>query len=69
MERINAIGRRKEAIARVNLSEGKGNITVNNRDYKEHFPTPNQQYIVEQPLNALDVRGNYLGWRRWKRVY
>ena len=59
MERINSIGRRKEAIARVNLSEGKGNITVNNRDYKEYFPTPNQQYLVEQPLNLLDVRNNY----------
>ena len=59
MERINSIGRRKEAIARVILSEGKGNITVNNRDYKDYFPTPNQQYIVEQPLRVTEVFGNY----------
>jgi small subunit ribosomal protein S9 len=59
MERINAIGRRKEAIARVIMSEGKGNITVNNRDLKEYFRTPDQQNIVLQPLKALDVQGNY----------
>jgi small subunit ribosomal protein S9 len=59
MERINAIGRRKEAIARVIMSEGKGNITVNNRDFKEYFRTPDQQNIVLQPLKALDVQGNY----------
>jgi small subunit ribosomal protein S9 len=59
MERINAIGRRKEAIARVIMSEGKGNITINNRDLKEYFPTPDQQNIVLQPLKALDVQGNY----------
>jgi small subunit ribosomal protein S9 len=59
MERINTIGRRKRAIARVYLSEGKGNITVNNRDYKEYFPTPNQQYMVEQPLKTVEVEGKY----------
>jgi small subunit ribosomal protein S9 len=59
MERINAIGRRKEAIARVIMSEGKGNITINNRDLKEYFHTPDQQNIVLQPLKALDVQGNY----------
>jgi len=59
MERINSIGRRKEAIARVILSEGKGNITVNNREFKDYFPTPGQQYIAEQPLHTLDLRGNF----------
>jgi small subunit ribosomal protein S9 len=59
MERINTIGRRKEAIARVYLSEGKGNITVNNRDYKDYFPTPNMRYIVEQPIKAVEVEGKY----------
>jgi small subunit ribosomal protein S9 len=59
MEVINAIGRRKEAIARVYLSEGKGQITVNDRDYKEYFPDKQLHYIVEQPLNLLQVKGIY----------
>ena len=59
MEVINTIGRRKAAIARVYLSEGKGQITVNNRDYKDYFPDKQLHYIVEQPLNVLEVMGNY----------
>lgn len=59
MEKINTIGRRKQAIARVYLSEGKGNITVNNRDYKDYFPTPNMRYIVEQPIKAVEAEGKY----------
>jgi small subunit ribosomal protein S9 len=59
MEVINAIGRRKSAIARIYLSEGKGQITVNDRDYKEYFPDKQLHYIVEQPLNLLQVKGIY----------
>ena len=59
MEVINTIGRRKAAIARVYLSEGKGQITVNDRDYKDYFPDKQLHYIVEQPLNLLEVAGNY----------
>jgi small subunit ribosomal protein S9 len=59
MEVINTIGRRKAAIARVYLSEGKGQITVNNRDFKDYFPDKQLHYIVEQPLNLLEVKGNY----------
>ena len=59
MEVINTIGRRKAAIARVYVSEGKGQITVNNRDFKDYFPDKQLHYIVEQPLNLLEVRGNY----------
>ena len=59
MEVINTIGRRKAAIARVYLSEGKGQIIVNNRDYKEYFPDKQLHYVVEQPLNLLEVRENY----------
>ena len=59
MEVINAIGRRKAAIARVYLSDGKGQITVNDRDYKEYFPDKQLHYIVEQPLTLLDVKGIY----------
>ena len=59
MEVINTIGRRKAAIARVYLSEGKGQITVNDRDFKDYFPDKQLHYIVEQPLVLLEVQGNY----------
>lgn len=59
MEFINAIGRRKEAVARVYLSEGKGQITINNRDLSNYFPAATLQYIVKQPLNVLGVAGNF----------
>ncbi|NQV13293.1 MAG: 30S ribosomal protein S9 [Parcubacteria group bacterium] len=48
---IYATGRRKEATARVRLyQKGKGNITVNDKDYKKYFPTTELQYLVRQPL-------------------
>ena len=59
MEVINTIGRRKAAIARVYMTEGKGQITVNNRDFKDYFPDKQLHYIVEQPLNLLELRENY----------
>ena len=59
MDKVNAIGRRKEAVARVYLSEGKGNITVNSRKVEDFFPVLNYQYIVKQPLNALEVVEKY----------
>ena len=59
MEVINTIGRRKAAIARVYVSEGKGQIIVNNRDFKDYFPDKQLHYVVEQPLNLLEVRNNY----------
>lgn len=59
MEAINAIGRRKAAVARVYLSEGKGAITINDRDFKEYFGTETLQYVVTQPLNLLGLEGRY----------
>jgi small subunit ribosomal protein S9 len=59
MEVVNAIGRRKAAVARVYLAAGKGNIVINNRDYKEYFSNTVLQYIVEQPLHLLDVAQKY----------
>jgi small subunit ribosomal protein S9 len=59
MEPINAIGRRKAAVARVYLSDGKGKITVNDRDYKEYFGAGTLQYVVTQPLNLLKVADKY----------
>jgi small subunit ribosomal protein S9 len=59
MESINAIGRRKAAVARVYLRDGKGKITVNERDYKEYFGTGTLQYVVTQPLTILNIVEKY----------
>jgi small subunit ribosomal protein S9 len=59
MELVNAIGRRKAAVARVYLSQGKGNIVINDRTFKEYFPDSLLQYIVEQPLQLLEVAQKY----------
>jgi small subunit ribosomal protein S9 len=59
MESINALGRRKAAVARVYLSDGKGKITVNGRDFKEYFGAETLQYVVTQPLVALNVADKY----------
>ncbi|HBX53689.1 MAG: 30S ribosomal protein S9 [Bacteroidetes bacterium RIFOXYA12_FULL_35_11] len=59
MEIINTIGRRKSAVARIYLKEGKGNITINNREFKEYFPTEVLQYVVAQPLSVLNVKDKY----------
>ena len=59
MEVVNTIGRRKEAIARIYLKDGNGNIVVNKRDYKEYFPLEQLQYIVTQPLQLTDSVGKF----------
>ncbi len=59
MEKINAVGRRKEAIARVYMGEGNGEITINKRTLDQYFPSPILQYIVKQPLNTLEAAEKY----------
>ena len=59
MEVINTIGRRKAAVARIYLSEGKGKITVNNREIDEYFKTDQLVYVVKQALNEVNVAENY----------
>jgi small subunit ribosomal protein S9 len=59
MERINAIGRRKAAVARVYVSEGTGVITINKRALEVYFPSSILQYIVKQPLNTLEAVEKY----------
>ncbi len=59
MEVVNTIGRRKSAVARVYVNEGKGNITVNKREFKEYFPTTTLQYIVNQPLKVVEAIEKY----------
>lgn len=59
MEIVNTTGRRKSAVARIYVNEGKGQITVNNRDYKEYFTTHQLRYLVEQPLTLTEAAGKY----------
>ncbi|HOK35749.1 MAG TPA: 30S ribosomal protein S9 [Paludibacteraceae bacterium] len=59
MEVINALGRRKTAVARIFVSEGNGKITINKQDLSQYFPSPLLQYIVKQPLNKLNVAEKY----------
>ena len=59
MEVINAIGRRKSAVARVYVSEGTGKITINKKDIDTYFASAILQYVVRQPLNLLDVAEKY----------
>ena len=56
---INALGRRKSAVARIYVTEGTGKITINKRDLTDYFPSPILQYVVKQPLNLLDVAEKY----------
>lgn len=59
MEVINTLGRRKTAVARVYMKEGKGNITVNKRDYKEFFPVATLQAKVLQAFDITETTGKY----------
>ncbi|OUS01342.1 30S ribosomal protein S9 [Flavobacteriales bacterium 33_180_T64] len=59
MEVIHKIGRRKTAVARVYLAEGKGKITVNKKDMAVYFPTATLQYKVNQPLTMTNNDGNF----------
>lgn len=59
MEVINAIGRRKAAVARIYLTEGNGTITINKRELTDYFPSSILQFVVKQPLATLDVLEKY----------
>ena len=59
METVNAVGRRKAAVARVIVKEGNGTIVINHRPLEVYFPSSILQYIVKQPLTTLDVAEKY----------
>ena len=59
MDTIHKIGRRKTAVARVYVSKGKGNITVNGRDFKNYFTTDTLKYKVTQPLMLTENLENF----------
>jgi small subunit ribosomal protein S9 len=59
MEIINAVGRRKAAVARVFLKKGEGKITVNGKDYREYFPQTHVQGAVTDPTETVGVATAY----------
>ena len=59
MEKKNALGRRKSAVARVYLSAGKGNITINDRPLEDYFKEGSLQYIVNQPFAVTKTEGQF----------
>ena len=59
MEKKNALGRRKSAVARVYLAAGKGNITINDRPLEDYFKDGSLQYIVNQPFAVTKTEGQF----------
>lgn len=57
--RFYATGKRKEAVARVRMSAGKGTITVNDLALEEYFGRPTSQMMIMQPLNAVEAIGKF----------
>ncbi|PPH54346.1 30S ribosomal protein S9 [Rathayibacter sp. AY1E1] len=54
-----AVGRRKQAIARVRLVPGNGGMTVNAREFAEYFPNKLHQQLITDPFKVLDLIGSY----------
>ena len=70
METINALGRRKAAVARVYVSEGAGKITINGRDLEVYFPSSILQFVVKTPLlQDLIIPSNLDNWRRFCGIF
>jgi len=59
MEVVNTLGRRKTAVARVYMTKGKGNVTVNKKDYKVAFPIDVLQAKILQPFQLTDTVNKY----------
>lgn len=59
MDRIHTIGRRKTAVARIYMSEGKGNVLVNNKDAKEYFTTDTLLYKLNQPFSLTEMTNKF----------
>jgi len=59
METVHTIGRRKASVARIYVTKGKGNISVNGKDFKEYFPLETLQYKLNQPFKVIDQEGKF----------
>ncbi|TQL48902.1 small subunit ribosomal protein S9 [Homoserinimonas aerilata] len=54
-----AVGRRKQAIARVRIVPGGGSFTVNGRELADYFPNKLHQQLINDPFKVLDLLGSY----------
>ena len=67
MKVVNALGRRKSAVARVYVKPGEGKIEINGRELNEYFKEDTLRYIVNQPFEVtgttaqFDVKANLDG--------
>ena len=59
METVHTIGRRKASVARIYIKKGKGNISVNGKDYKEYFSVETLKYKLNQPFKIIDQEGKF----------
>ena len=59
MKVVNALGRRKSAVARVYVSAGKGNIVINGRELNDYFREDSLRYIVNQPFAVTGTEGQF----------
>ena len=59
METVHTIGRRKASVARIYVTKGEGKISVNGKDFKEHFPVETLQYKLTQPFKVIDQEGKF----------
>lgn len=59
MDTINATGRRKAAIARIYIKDGKGNITVNKKKFEDYFTVTEYKHQIKRPLTLLEAEGKY----------
>ena len=59
MDTIHTIGRRKASVARIYMSAGKGNITINKKDSKDYFSTDSLLYKINQPLKVVNLEEKF----------
>ena len=59
MKVVNALGRRKSAVARVYVVSGKGNIVINGRELSEYFKEDTLRYIVNQPFEVTGTTAQF----------
>tara|TARA_B100001057_G_C22682413_1_gene884279 strand:+ start:538 stop:924 length:387 start_codon:yes stop_codon:yes gene_type:complete len=59
MEVIHTIGRRKTSVARVFISKGKGNVTINKKKYTDYFTTATLQYKIIQPFSLTELKDSF----------
>jgi|TARA_B110000879_G_scaffold101186_1_gene137014 small subunit ribosomal protein S9 len=59
METVHTIGRRKASVARLYITEGKGNFVINGKDYKDYFPLETLQFKLHQPFKVVELEGKF----------